>query len=281
MRILRIVVLFVLAACSVSAGEPRAASRSPGQDAVPRPHQGRSVAPAAAAAASPTRAAIVRRHAPASPAPAPAHVAPAAPAASPRTGRAQQIWADLLAGNRRFVAGTPAPRSFVAARAQLAHGQHPQAAVLGCSDSRVGPELVFDRGLGEVFVVRSAGNVADAGAVASLEYAVFALHVKVVVVLGHERCGAVAAAAEGEQVPGDALPALVRRLAEVLAPLRAQASGEALVHLGVRANVHQAARDLLAQSQLLRQAVAAGELTLVEGVYDLDSGEVTLVEPAL
>lgn len=109
-----------------------------------------------------------------------------------------EVWADLLEGNRRFAAGHAIhPAQDAASRSGLVHGQAPEAAVLGCADSRVPPELVFDAGLGELFSIRTAGEVLDDAVIASLEYAVEHLHVKVLVVLGHEGCGAVKAAVDG------------------------------------------------------------------------------------
>lgn len=118
-----------------------------------------------------------------------------APVQSSRTP--EEVWADLLEGNRRFAAGEAShPGRGVADRERLMHGQAPEAVVLGCADSRVPPEVIFDAALGEVFDVRTAGEILDDAVVASLEYAVDHLHAKVLVVLGHEGCGAVSAAAE-------------------------------------------------------------------------------------
>lgn len=109
-----------------------------------------------------------------------------------------EVWSDLLEGNRRFAAGKAIhPAQSPTAREDLIHGQAPEAAVLACADSRVPPELVFDAGLGELFDIRTAGEVLDDAVIASLEYAVEHLHVKVLAVLGHEGCGAVKAAVEG------------------------------------------------------------------------------------
>ena len=114
------------------------------------------------------------------------------------TGR--QIWQQLLAGNQRFVQGRSQGRNLPELRRRLAQGQQPQAAVLCCSDSRVPPELIFDQSLGDLFVVRTAGDVADRAALGSLEYAAEVLRSPVLVVLGHEQCGAVAAAASSGRV---------------------------------------------------------------------------------
>jgi len=185
-----------------------------------------------------------------------------------------QAWADLVAGNRRFMEGNPRARAIAARRKELAGGQQPQVVVLGCSDSRVSPTLVFDQGLGDLFVVRTAGNVAEAVALGSMEYAVEHFPIKVLVVLGHEKCGAVVAAASGEKAPTPNLEALVKKIDPALAPLRARASGDELVKLGVEANVHQSAKDVLEQSPLLRKATESSKIVLVKALYRLASGEV-------
>lgn len=185
-----------------------------------------------------------------------------------------EIWADLLAGNRRFMSGKPKARPLVAAREELAQGQHPQVIVLGCADSRVSPELVFDKNLGELFVVRTAGNIADPIALGSLEYGAEHLHAKVLVVLGHEKCGAVAAAASGEKMPTANLDAIVKKIFPVIEKYTVCAQGDQLLSLAVEANVLQSARDIVAESPILQKEVAAGKLTVIRAVYKLKSGEV-------
>ena len=112
---------------------------------------------------------------------------------TPPSPSADAIWADLMGGNKRCTAGKPKARQLASLRASLASSQHPSVIVLSCSDSRVAPELVFDKSLGELFVVRSAGNIADAIGVGSIEYAVEHLGSSVLVVMGHTKCGAVTA----------------------------------------------------------------------------------------
>jgi carbonic anhydrase len=146
--------------------------------------------------------------------------------------------------------------------------------VLGCADSRVPPELIFDRGVGEMFVVRSAGNIAEPVAVGSLEYAVEHLHAKVLLVMGHENCGAVKAALSEEKMPTPSLEALVGYVAPGIKGLKAWAEGDDLVHMAVEANVRRQADELLKRSPLLRQAVAKGEIVILKAVYNLDTGRV-------
>ena len=191
---------------------------------------------------------------------------------------AGDVWKALQQGNERYTSGKTLQRNSAARRAQTAQAQHPKAAVLGCSDSRVPPEQVFDQGVGDLFVVRSAWEVADTSAVASLEYAVEHLGTRLIVVLGHERCGAVAAAASGERPDSPNLAALVGEISPALAPLpKAERAGD---H-GVEANVHRQADQLLAKSEVLRRAVQEGRVALRREVYDLDTGRVrTLAPPA-
>jgi carbonic anhydrase len=181
---------------------------------------------------------------------------------------------ELIDGNDRFSAGVERRRDVNAERAALAQGQHPRTIVLGCSDSRVPPELLFDESLGDLFVVRSAGNVADKIGLASIEYAAEHLHASVVVVLGHEKCGAVTAAASGEPMESVNLQALVDEIAPGLATLRPRYKGAELIHLGVEANVTATANELIERSPLIRKRVEEGRLTILRAVYDLDTGHV-------
>lgn len=186
----------------------------------------------------------------------------------------EEIWSDLMLGNKRFVDGKPKTRALVASRAELYKGQHPQVIVLGCADSRVSPELVFDKNLGELFVVRTAGNIADPIALGSLEYAAEHLHSKVLLVLGHEKCGAVAAAASGEKMPTPNLDAIVAKIAPVVEPFKTCATGDQLIGLGVEANVQKSARDIVENSPILQKEIVQRKLTVMTAVYRLRTGEV-------
>lgn len=194
-----------------------------------------------------------------------------------------QIVAELLAGNAAFASDSAAPLPDVSSsrRAALVAAQHPKAAVLSCADSRVPPEHVFRQGLGDLFVERIAGNVAMSGMIASAEYAVEHLGVHVLVVLGHHKCGAVAAAVDQVTSPSPApLTKDLSRLVDEIEPavLSAQAKlapGGDLAHDAVHANARLAAQNLVERSKLLRDAVRSGELTIVVAVYDLATGVVT------
>jgi len=195
---------------------------------------------------------------------APSHAAPSA----------AEVWDSLTAGNRRFVAGKPQARDLASLRHQLASGQSPKAIILSCSDSRVGPELIFDQSLGDLFVVRTAGNVADAVALGSIEYAVDHLHSTVLVVLGHQKCGAVNAACSGEKMPSPNLDAIVEKISPAVNRAKSYAKSGDLIESTIKENVHQSASDLLANSEIIRDAVKSGKLTVIEAEYELDAGRV-------
>ena len=186
-------------------------------------------------------------------------------------------------GNARFVAGAPSRSHQNVARLcdTFANGQHPFAAVLACADSRVPVELVFDAGIGDLFVVRVAGNVGDVDETGTLEYGVEHLGINAIVVIGHTKCGAVTAVVEKANVTKN-----IEQLVDNIGPAAEQArktfpqlTGPRLVDKAIRANVNCAMADLLKNSELLRDRVASGKLKVVGGVYDLHSGEVDWLEP--
>jgi carbonic anhydrase len=198
----------------------------------------------------------------------------------------EKIWSDLIAGNKRFIAGGTKVQQLTKLRKSLVKGQHPQAAVLSCSDSRVPPEILFDQSLGNMFVVRSAGNVADAIAVGSLEYAVEHLGTTVLIILGHEHCGAVTAACAVEKPSSPNLRVIMDKIYPSVAQARNYSEKEALIDSAILENIHESARDVLAQSEVLRHAFKEGKLTIIEAIYSLESGEVrrlgklSLIPPA-
>jgi carbonic anhydrase len=184
-----------------------------------------------------------------------------------------QIWKDLATGNQRYVTGKTAPHDFVAQRKALVKTQHPQVAVLSCSDSRVPPELIFDKGLGELFVVRSAGEDDDPLSIGSLEYAVEHLGSTVIVVMGHQSCGAVTAACSGAKSESVNLDAVVRPIAPSCGKM--DPKKPETLDLAVRDHVHRVAQELLTNSEILKKAVGEGKLTIIEAYYSLETGEVT------
>jgi carbonic anhydrase len=194
-------------------------------------------------------------------------------AQNPATFSADRIWNDLADGNRRFVLGKTAPHDFIAQRKVLVTSQHPRVVVLSCSDSRVPPELVFDAALGELFVVRSAGEDDDPLSIGSLEYAVEHLGSSVIVVMGHQSCGAVTAACSGEKSGSVNLDAVVGPIAASCAKVDPK-KPESL-DFAVRDHVHRVAEEVLEHSEILTKAVAAGKVTIIEAYYALDTGEVS------
>jgi carbonic anhydrase len=160
-------------------------------------------------------------------------------------------------------------------RAALANGQAPFAIVFTCSDSRVAPELFFDQGLGDLFVIRNAGNVLDDHVIGSMEYAVEHLHVPLIIVVGHEKCGAVTAAVSGGEVAGH-----IRSVVEDLAPAVEASKSLAgdKVDNAVRANAQRAAEILGHVEPVLKAAAASGKLLIVAARYDLTTGKIQILK---
>lgn len=186
-----------------------------------------------------------------------------------------QAFTRLQAGNQRFITDRSASRApYAAQRAQTAAGQQPFAIVLTCSDSRVAPELVFNQQLGDLFVIRVAGNVTDPIVLGSIEYAVEHLHAPLVVVLGHSQCGAVQAA-EDKTPPEGNLGELIKQVyvGDDLPKDKVEA-----LRYGVRINVLHQTKLLTEKSKVLSAAAAAGKIKLVSGVYSLESGQVDWIK---
>ncbi len=187
---------------------------------------------------------------------------------------AEKIWNDLIKGNQRFVAGKHTNVDFASVRKSLTDGQKPEVIVLGCADSRVPPEFVFDKNLGELFVVRTAGNIADTIALGSIEYAIEHLHSKVLVILGHENCGAVTAAMANEEMPTRNLSAIVNKIVPALEGSTACPLGGEMKNACVVQNVAQSAKDLMKNSSIVKKATEEGKLTIIGALYELESGKV-------
>lgn len=184
----------------------------------------------------------------------------------------------LIEGNQRYVANkTITLNESASRRAEVAQGQHPFATIFSCVDSRVPPELVFDRGLGDLFVIRTAGQVTDKAVLGSLEFAVAELHIPVMMVLGHEKCGAVKATVEAVEKNAHA-EADIEWLVERIRPAVEKSKGEAgdAIENAVKANVALTVERLKA-SPILSEAVAAGKLKIVGARYDLDTGSVEMI----
>jgi carbonic anhydrase len=183
------------------------------------------------------------------------------------------VLAELKAGNEHHARHQyQHPHETAARQRELISGQHPHAEILSCSDSRVPPEIVFDQGLGDVFVVRVAGNVATDTEIGSLEYGAEHLHIPLLVVLGHESCGAVTAAVEGGEVEGH-IASLVNLIKPAVEKSRGLPGDK--VSNAVRANVTMVVDQLRASNPVLAKLVAEGKLKIVGGVYSLETGKVT------
>jgi carbonic anhydrase len=187
-----------------------------------------------------------------------------------------QALSRLVAGNQRFVANKSThPHEDLARRHDLAGSQHPFAVVLSCSDSRLPPELVFDQGLGDLFVIRVAGNITDAAVVGSIEYAVEHLKTPLILVLGHEKCGAVTAAMSGGAETRDHIQALVDAIAPVVA--EAKKDPRDPLDAAVRLNVKKVVGELAGSEPILGHEAKEGRIRIVGAYYSLDTGAVTLL----
>jgi carbonic anhydrase len=189
-------------------------------------------------------------------------------------------WKALREGNERFVLGQPAhPSQSIEDRARLAKGQKPTAVVFGCADSRVAAEIIFDQGLGDMFVVRTAGHVADLAVLGSIEYAVTVLNVPLIVVLGHDSCGAVKATLtaldEGTMPSG-----YVRDIVERVTPsiLMGRHAGLSRVDEFEARHVSETVTQLRARSAPIAQRINEGTLAIVGLTYHLADGRVVLRE---
>lgn len=183
------------------------------------------------------------------------------------------VLAELKTGNAHHVRHQyQHPHGTVTRQRELVTGQHPHAELLSCADSRVPPEIIFDQGLGDLFVVRVAGNVATDTEIGSLEYGAEHLHIPLLVVLGHESCGAVTAAVQGGRADGH-----IAALLNLIKPAVDQSRGLTgdPVANAVRANVQLVVQQLRSSTPVLSELVAHGKLKVVGGIYSLETGEVT------
>ena len=190
-----------------------------------------------------------------------------------------EAWAELAAGNERFVSGAHQhPNQDAATRGHLASGQKPFALVFGCADSRVAAEIIFDQGLGDLFIVRTGGHVVDSGVLGSIEYGVGALGIPLVGILGHDTCGVVAAtvqALDEGPMPGGYLRDLIERVTPSV--LAARQAGKHGTDDFEAEHVRQTGLLLLERSRVLADAVNEGRCAIVGLVYDLADGQARIV----
>jgi len=186
---------------------------------------------------------------------------------------ADSVLAELKTGNKHHMAHRyQHPHETLDRQRQLVSGQHPHAEILSCSDSRVPPEIVFDQGLGDLFIIRVAGNVASDTEIGSLEYGAEHLHIPLLVVLGHESCGAVTAAVQGGPPEGH-IAALVDLIKPAVEKTRGM-PGDPVANT-VRINVEMVVKQLRSSAPILSELVAHGKLRIVGAVYSIDTGSVT------
>ncbi|MFI8597811.1 carbonic anhydrase [Rothia koreensis] len=194
----------------------------------------------------------------------------------------QEAWKRLADGNARFVEGRPNhPNQDATRRESLAEGQNPFAVIFGCSDSRLAAEIIFDLGLGDTFVVRTAGQVLSSASLGSLEYSVAELDVPLMVVLGHDSCGAVTAASQSYD-SGEMPPGFVRNLVEEIMPAvvetrRSAGDDHASLADMVRTNTRQVAERMIDQSKIISAAVEENRTAVVGMFYNLRDGKAELV----
>jgi len=201
----------------------------------------------------------------------------AAPPATPKPQNVlspEQALARLKKGNARYVEGVSKRHDFIAEREALVSGQNPYAGIMSCADSRIAPEYAFDTGRGDLFVVRLAGNFADSDGIASFEYTVKFLGTTLLVVLGHDKCGAVSAAIDAEKggkLPGH-LPELVAHIQPAVKATKAE-KGDWLAN-AIRENVRLNVEHLKTASPIISRAVEEKKVMVVGGIYKLEDGKV-------
>ncbi|MBT0566108.1 carbonic anhydrase [Williamsia sp. CHRR-6] len=191
-----------------------------------------------------------------------------------------QAWREMREGNDRFVTGDPLhPSQGIGDRDRLTAGQHPKAILFGCSDSRVAAEIIFDQGLGDLFVVRTAGQTIDSAVLGSIEFAVAVLNVPLIAILGHDSCGAVSAtikALDKLELPGGYITDVVERVAPSI--LAGRSEGLSTPEEFEARHVKETAARLLERSRTIAEAVEAGKLGIVGLTYSLAEGKVLLRE---
>jgi carbonic anhydrase len=193
--------------------------------------------------------------------------------------KGEQALQKLMDGNARFASGNiEHPDQSAERMAEVVSAQHPFAVIVSCSDSRVPPEIIFDQGIGNIFVVRTAGGIVDDIAIGSIEYAVEHLGAPLVVVLGHDSCGAVKATVEGGEAPGH-----IGSLVEAIKPAVDEARNgnknqDKLLDISIDNNIKNIVGDLNTSGPILSESVKGGKLKIVGARYHLDSGKVDLVD---
>lgn len=185
----------------------------------------------------------------------------------------------LMDGNKRFVSGNLSQKVLVSRRNELLSGQSPFAIIVTCSDSRVSPGLIFDQGLGDIFVIRVAGNVLDPVALGSIEYAAEHLHSHLLVLMGHEKCGAVSACLDMHGAPEGNIGAIMKKILPAVKAAKSKGGtkNEILAN-AIKANVSESYKTIMRDSPVLKHMIEKGELKVVQALYHLGSGEVEVLK---
>ena len=196
------------------------------------------------------------------------------------TEKGNEALQKLMDGNKRFVSGTLAQKDLGdAKRKELAKGQKPFATVLTCSDSRVPPELLFDQGLGDVFVVRVAGNVVDPIALGSIEYAAEHLGSPLLLILGHSKCGAVKATLEAKGKPEGNIGAIIKKIIPAAdAAKKKGGTQDEILETAIKQNIKNVHADIMKNSKIVPHLVEEGKLMIAAGEYDITTGKVEMIE---
>jgi carbonic anhydrase len=196
------------------------------------------------------------------------------------TEKGNEALQKLMDGNKRFVSGTLAQKDLGdAKRKELVKGQKPFATVLTCSDSRVPPELLFDQGLGDVFVVRVAGNVVDPIALGSIEYAAEHLGSPLLLILGHSKCGAVKATLEAKGKPEGNIGAIIKKIIPAAdAAKKKGGTQDEILETAIKQNIKNVYADIMKNSKIVPHLVEEGKLMIAAGEYDITTGKVEMIE---
>ncbi|MBI4653777.1 MAG: carbonic anhydrase [Nitrospirae bacterium] len=191
----------------------------------------------------------------------------------------EEAFNKLMDGNKRFISGKPAIKDISSdKRKELLKGQSPSAVIVTCSDSRVSPELIFDQELGDVFIIRTAGNVLDSVALGSMEYAAEHLHTPLVVFMGHEKCGAVAAAVDAKGEPEGNIGEIVKKIMPAVNKAKERGgSKEEILNNAIKENVLLSQKYAIEKSPMLKHLIESGKLKTVSSIYHLGSGEVEIL----
>ncbi len=196
------------------------------------------------------------------------------------SGAGDESLTKMIDGNKRFVSGELAKKDIGEQRRQeLTKGQHPFATVISCSDSRVAPELVFDQGLGDIFIIRVAGNVVEPTTLGSIEYGVEHLHTPLLVLLGHEKCGAVTAALEAKGEPEGNIGAILKKIMPAVKTAKAaKKDKDETLQIAIQENVRNTYNDIMKNSKIVKELVHEGKLKVIGAEYYLGTGKVEIID---